>query len=267
VEWASAKEMQQVANETLAKALRLCHASCCSELQVEERDKLLELLKKIARHRDQAIGTRNEEEANAAFLHCSIVSSVINYLQLWLLIKDDRMEEAWDQLVDAQDALRCALRFVKSDTLQHVLMELLALERLLFPPQQFVSGSDYWDYADCTICEGVYGECDHVAGRLYMGSMCAKRPHEIVGVNHVALVDNPRDKGCRWTKIKRDGFMYCTLTLRQLEKAGDDKGNVELIVLRPRKVRRVGGTRKSVRLRPASTRSPKGACPAAWPRG
>src|SRR5262249_32029406 len=56
----------------------------------------------------------------------------------------------------------------------------------------------------------------------------------IGAVDHVAIVDHPRDKGCRWTKVKRDGYLYCTLTLRQLEKAGDDRGNVEVCVLRAR---------------------------------
>jgi hypothetical protein len=90
------------------------------------------------------------------------------------------------------------------------------------------------DYAECTICNEAYGECDHVAGRLYMGQMCSKLVHEITGADHVALVDHPRDKGCRITKVKRDGHMYCTLTRRQLEKAGDDRGHAEMCILRAR---------------------------------
>ncbi len=87
---------------------------------------------------------------------------------------------------------------------------------------------------ECTICDKVYGECEHVAGRLYMGQMCVRRVRDIGPVDHIAIVDHPRDKGCRWTKVKDDGYMYCTLTRRQLEKAGEDRGNVEVCVLRAR---------------------------------
>ena len=141
------------------------------------------------------------------------------------------MEEAWEQLVAAQDSLRCALRFVENAVLEDWYIRLLALERVLFPPQQFVSAGHTIGYMECTICGMIYGECDHVACRLYMGQMCQKRVCEI-GPDHVALVDNPRDKGCRLTKIKRDGYMYCTLTRRQLEKAGDDRGDAEMCILR-----------------------------------
>lgn len=65
-----------------------------------------------------------------------------------------------------------------------------------------------------------------------MGRMCGKRVREIGAVDHVALVDHPRDKGCRWTRVKRDGYMYCTLTNRRLEEAGDDRGDAEACVLR-----------------------------------
>jgi hypothetical protein len=67
-----------------------------------------------------------------------------------------------------------------------------------------------------------------------MGQMCVKRVREIGNVDHVAIVDYPRDKGCRWLKVTRDGYMYCTLTLRQLEKAEDNRGNAEVCILRAR---------------------------------
>ena len=77
-------------------------------------------------------------------------------------------------------------------------------------------------------------ECGHVAGRLYMGQLCVKRVCEIGAADHVAFVDQPRDKGCRLTKVKRDGHMHCTLTHRRLEEAGDDRGDGEMCILRAR---------------------------------
>lgn len=226
--------MQKEVSEAVKNGYRLCYASCCHDLQAQEQHRQYALLQKVDKYRNQAIEAYNEEQANAAFISQTIVCGRLNHLRLWLLVKADRMEEAWDQLGEAQESLQCALRFVRNDLLQHCYMELLALERLLFPPQQFVSASHYFGYAECTICDRVYGECNHVAGRLYMGRICVKRIREISAADHVALVDSPRDKGCRLTKRKRDGHMYCTLTYRQLEEAGDDRGNAEMCILRAR---------------------------------
>lgn len=233
MEWASVAEMRKEVNESFEEGYRYCYASCGHELQTEQQHRVRALLQRLDKYRHEAIEALDEEVANATFISLSIVEGLLNHLQLWLLLKADRMEEACDQLVEAQDSVRLALRFVQSELLQHWYMELLALEKLLFPPQQFVSASHTFGYAECTICHKVYGECDHVAGRLYMGQLCQKQIHQITP-NHVALVDHPRDKGCRWTKVKRNGYMYCTLTHRRLEEAGDDRGNVEVCLLRAR---------------------------------
>ncbi len=234
MEWATIEDMEREVREAVENGRLICYGSCCHDLQTEEQHRQHALIQKLERYRDQGIKARNENQANAAFIYLNIAAALLHQLQLWLLIKTDRMEEAWNELVEAQECLQCALRFVEDAMLQHWNMELLAAEKLLFPPQQFVSTSDYFSYATCSICEKVYGECGHVAGRLYMGQICSLVIHDVVGVNHVALVDHPRDKGCRLVKVKRDGYMHCTLTYRQLEKAGDDRGNAEGILLRTR---------------------------------
>jgi hypothetical protein len=234
VEWDSAAEMEREVRESVSNGRLVCYGSCCQDLQTEEQHRQYALYQKLDRFRNQAIEAKNEGHANAAFVSQSIVGGLINHLQLWLLLKADRMNEAWNELVEAQDSLRCALRFLPDDALQQWYLELLDLERLLFPPQQFVSDSQYWDYAICSICENAYGDCEHVGGRLYMGRMCIRQPHKIIGVNHVALVEHPGDKGCRLVKFKRDGHMHCTLTYRQLEKADEKRGNYEACVLRAR---------------------------------
>jgi hypothetical protein len=234
VEWASVENMKWEVSESVGNGLRLCYASCCSDLQTEEQHRQYACYQRVDKHRQEAIAAQDEEQANAAFIAQTIVGGLVNNLQLWLLMKADRMDEAWNELVEAQDSLRCAIRFVQTELLHHWYMELLTLERLLFPPQQFMSDSHYWDYAICGICEKVYGDCHHIAGRLYMGQMCVKRPHQIVGVNHVAIVEHPRDKGCRITKFKHDGHMYCTLTRRRLEQADEKRGDFEACILRAR---------------------------------
>jgi hypothetical protein len=243
MEWQSLIDCDDEITASLASAHEVCRASCCSKLQSQRRDGLFTLYAKLDAYRTQAIAVNNEKIANAALVRQMMVASFIHYLQLWLLVKEEEMNEAWDELIDAQSSLACCLRFVENDVLKHVQMEFLALERLLFPPQRFVSDSHRYDYAQCSICDGIYGQCEHIAGRLYMGRMCARGPNEITGVNHVAIVEEPADKGCRFMKVRSGRFMHCALTFRRLEKADDDHSNVEARILRPspRALERRGG--------------------------
>ncbi len=202
MEWPSVAEMRNEVSETFKEGYRFCYASCGHELQTEQQHRVHDFLQRLEKYRQEAIAAQDEEAANAAFVALCIVEGLLNHLQLWLLLKSGRMDEAWDQLVEAQDSVQIALRFVQSELLQHWYMELLALEKLLFPPQTFVSSSHTFGYAECTICGKVYGECEHVAGRLYLGQMCGKWFRDLGHINHVAIVEHPRDKGCRWARVK-----------------------------------------------------------------
>jgi hypothetical protein len=94
---------------------------------------------------------------------------------------------------------------------------------VLFPPQVFTSSGLTFEYATCTICEGIYGECGHVAGKLYMGHLCGKRLVNIE-MDHSAIVDRPADKGCRVTAVQVGTQMRCKLTRRALEEIDPTEG-------------------------------------------
>ncbi|OAI49913.1 hypothetical protein AYO44_18265 [Planctomycetaceae bacterium SCGC AG-212-F19] len=230
MEWSSVDEMQKEVHQVLSNALGLCFASCGHELQLKERDVLGDLHKNVEAYRKKAVKAQNEEEANSAFLNRNAILAIINYLQLWLLIKADQMEDAWHQLVDGQKSLRLVLRFVENQGLAGCLRELIALEHLLFPPQQFVSSAHCIGRSSCSICRKAYGDCEHLAGFLYTGEMCSQIVEEVSAVDHVALVENPADKECRRVTVRRGEYMYSTLTLRQLGKAERDQ-DAEGIVL------------------------------------
>jgi hypothetical protein len=234
MEWDSVDDMNCDVRKSMDQGRVLCFGSSCYDLQTDELHRQHTLLLKIDRYRHQAIEVQNEEQANAAFVNLNIIEGVLYHLQLWTLAKADRVAEAWDQLVEAQDALRLVLRFVQEDKIRLWYQDLLVLETILFPPQRFVSDAHCFKYSECTICDRTYGECDHIAGYLYMGRLCQQRVCDIHSVDHLAIVDHPRDKGCRFTKIKINGYMWCTLTRRQLESAGDDRGNFEACILRAR---------------------------------
>src|SRR5438876_1213805 len=106
--------MRQEVNESFKESFRYCYASCGHVLQTEHQHRVHELMQRLERYRQEAITAQGEEAANAAFVALCIVEGLLNHLQLWLLLKAGRMEEAWDQLVEAQDSVLIALRFVQS---------------------------------------------------------------------------------------------------------------------------------------------------------
>jgi hypothetical protein len=81
---------------------------------------------------------------------------------------------------------------------------LVAIEKIIFPPQSFVSSGLVVRHQICSICGAEYGGCDHLAGKPYWGRFCCIITRGIEG-NHVALVKQPADKGCRVTHFAVEG--------------------------------------------------------------
>ena len=61
------------------------------------------------------------------------------------------------------------------------LPKMLAIEKLIFPPQKFTSWGIVFRSRLCSICGSEYGEgdCDHLVGKPYMGEICHTRVLEL----------------------------------------------------------------------------------------
>lgn len=212
----SAKEIQAEVGKALAECLNLSHASVGTELQAHAINRLADLDERVTAFWNDARTRKKECAANLAFGLLRFIGGSASFLRMWVKIKQDEMSHAWDCLVDAQDEIECGLRIIDSKELREIVQILHVLEQLLFPPQQFVSSSIVYEYASCTICGGVYGECGHIAGKLYMGVMCAKKVENVSHLDHLAYVKEPADKACRVTEIQQGDRMVCTLTRRVL---------------------------------------------------
>lgn len=177
-----------------------------SALQLEQCLALDLLLYNATRIKHEAV-RRNEEDYANLFLgfECSI-GAVRSELMMWLLLKRDRPNEAWDRLVAAEmgclDATRAHQGF------SHCAQRLKALEQLegqLFPPQMFMSAGFVSDRLDCSICGERYSKCRHLRGMPYMGQFC-EVIHRNPRGHHVATVKAPADKRCRVVSFKtKDG--------------------------------------------------------------
>ncbi len=175
------------------------------ELQREACKKIDTQAETLALEKANAITARDEDLTNL-LLGCQCVNtSLLAELRMYLLLKEEKPDDAWDQLVLAQD---CAIDATRAHPgfahLAHHSAKLEAIEKLVFPPQIFISSGFLAGNQECSICGAEYGECDHLLGKPYMGKFCyiiAKN----LSVDHVSIVDLPADKRCRVRSFSVEG--------------------------------------------------------------
>ena len=192
-----------------------------SELQQEACENLESVLPEIAQEKKKAIENNDEDYANL-LLGCECVAkSLLNELKMGLLLKQDRPDEAWNRLVDAQMK---ATNAAKADDgfrhLEHHRRRLEMIEKIVFPPQVFLSAGMIIHEQECSICGEDYDECEHLAGKPYMGEFCYVT---ITGIHldHLSIVETPANKRCRITSVYVDGVWRNWMT-RKIEKRDEN---------------------------------------------
>lgn len=201
-----------------------------TELQQKACVALESLLRETAEQKALAIARQSEDLANL-FLACECAAtSLLSQIKMWLCLKEGKGDEAWDQLIAAQDAALWAQRAHPGfASLRNYAHRLELIEKLIFPPQVFTSAGFLVNHQVCSICKQEYGECRHIAGRPYMGRFCSIRAEGLT-IDHVSIVDEPADKRCRVTHFDVDGGRRNRMTW--LVEPGEGKGTTEVIVAR-----------------------------------
>lgn len=166
-------------------------------LQREASQRIELEMSRLATIKANAQSAQDEDYANL-LLGCQCVAgSIHDELNMWIALKSGEADRAWDYLIGAQNGFTNAVK--AHDGFAHNVRQvsrLEALEQLLFPKPIFVSAGFIVGFQECSICGKEYGECDHIAGKPYLGKFCAIIARKLSG-NHVAIVPNPADKGCR----------------------------------------------------------------------
>jgi hypothetical protein len=222
-------------NQETKEGLRHCYPVRDRQLQSAARERLHRFVDElnVERHRNSNCGTPHV--ANAFLALMCVARSILSCLDMWIALRDDRPEDAWGFLVEAQELARSAMR--AHNCCSHIgdhLEMLDAYEQILFPPQQFVSSSVVVGSTDCSICNGPYADCDHLTGLAYDGFFCSEIVRNISHVDHVAIVEYPDNKRCRATTFSEDGYDVNVMTLRRTPRQGDadEKGrNVMQMIL------------------------------------
>lgn len=193
-----------------------------SALQRETIESLSELLALVSDRKQASVDQEDESLANILLGYECSISSLMAELEMYILLKEGRPDEAWDSLIEAQmgciGAIRAHRGFAQA---VHYYNHLLTIEETFFPPQTFISSGFTFGSLECSICGCEYEDCSHLLGYPYMGAFCNVRGKDHLQLDHVAIVESPADKRCRLTAIDVEGQSRNRMTLLLGERESD----------------------------------------------
>lgn len=183
-----------------------------AELSGNERA-AYETLKHIAaRKYDDALKLANEAQAtidahkasatedsvkNECFIYAGFFELLISLTSYWKCVESEEFHNSWCKLQDALDCLRQLKRFYKEDsvTLWYLTRQLLSIEKA-YPYKLFTSCGFIFEGFECSICsQNIDGdECSHIKGDLYAGEMALAIARKIKVLDHISLVEKPKNK-------------------------------------------------------------------------
>ena len=179
-------------------------------LQADAVQELSSLRLEITQEKSRYIEALDESQANLLLGYECVVDGLISEIQMCILLKQGNPDTAWDSLISSQQNYSAAVRAHDQLThFTHQARRLEYVERLMFPPQSFMSPGYVATVHTCTICSQDYSECEHIKGKPYMGEFCYVELGEIE-MEEVSLVYEPANKHARVVVIgTEDGMRNC----------------------------------------------------------
>lgn len=211
-------------SETANDLQKFCYITRAKELQIEALNKLNNLKKRASLLKQKVISQADEDSANAMLSFEEMIIALMSELRMWLALKDDDPDAAWNHLITAQYAARTAIQAHSvANHLEGYINHLHTLEVVLFPPQGFFSPGMIVEKSKCSICGKEYGECDHIVGKPYMGEMCSRIIEEVKELQEISLVTEPANKRARIISITdEDGISRDIMTWRPISDITKD---------------------------------------------
>lgn len=208
----------KVFNNIVQNNLKFLYFTRAIEFQKQAIADFESLLKKTTYMKRVIIKKKNEKLSNQLLGLENLVNAYICELKMYVQLKEDKMSEAWESLVNAQSALRTAFQaddIVSKYNGETYLQKLELIEKSFFPHQTFNSIEAKARSSTCSICGKEYGTCDHLVGKPYMGEICYRimKGVEFTGLS-ILLGNNPASKLHRITEMSDNGYMRNILTWR-----------------------------------------------------
>ncbi len=197
-----------------------------SDLQQEQVEILTILKNRIKGFKYEAINAGEERDANILFHLQCVLNAHISILTMWILLKKNDHYGAWDKLIDTSEYISIAMKAGDGGIgLEEFLSKLQNVEDVIFPGYKvYQSIGAVITGEECSICGKPFYECDHLDGKVYWGHLCVRINAKTIKGNHIALVENPRDRRCIITEIStKDGWYKDYMTSRKIREIEDGK--------------------------------------------
>lgn len=205
-------------DRVMDQAVMMCYATRAVELQAGSAKKIISLRKKAQRLKKNLVAAGDLANARSILCMQLFMDYVFSELGMWIGLKEEKPNGAWDWLITAQVALEAYMRIAGDNVAQFQnLKRLQALETLLFPPQRFLSSGFVIQRAKCSVCRKAYDRCEHIQGEEYLGELCRTIITK-ADVHEISLVDVPHDRRCRIEEISKDGVLRDVMTWRILSR-------------------------------------------------
>ena len=204
-------------NAVLKPAQLYSHMSIEKDLQEGCRADIERLLVRAEELKAPFIDAGDERLANAMLGVSLMLEAQRDFLSTFISFKDGNASVAWDKLVNAQLSAHHAMKTADAvNNPQTFLQGVLMAEKVLFPPQTFMSIGAVAESTQCSICGNDYEECEHIVGRPYMGQLCSRIILK-ARLEEVSFVEEPANKHCRNISF-RDGEFECDLLTRRMTR-------------------------------------------------
>jgi hypothetical protein len=187
----------------LDTCINLLYFTSLKRLQKEKIKEIESEILKIKQYKNYAISQKVENEANQLFQMQCILNAVKSILSLWIEVKDSNFGKAWNLLIDDYEGIR----FIEA--------LLISIENSIFPSFSYLSRSCITTIGNCSICKDDFNLCNHIENEIYMGKLCQRTDKKIIECDHLAIVENPKDRRCIITEYSdKDGNIIDKFTGR-----------------------------------------------------
>ncbi len=123
---------------------------------------------------------------------------------MWIELKADNFNGAWNHLIDVQDYTGIALKITDYEGVRN-LEKIDLCRKLIFPGWVMYNSPGFTEtIGGCSICKQKFTSCNHIEGKVYSGSLCYRINRKIIDIDHSALVESPKDKRCIITELSDD---------------------------------------------------------------
>lgn len=205
-------------NKKAASAQRKAFITVDIDLQKAEVEVIKIYRNELISQKEKYAKQNLENEANLIYCIENSLLAIEYELQMLINIKENKMNEAWGNLVNAQVIYRIVVRnsYFEINSANGYIERLEEYEKLLFPSMPFASIGGIIKKSHCSICNENYNKCNHIKGKVYNGKLCVREISDIE-LEEVSFVETPANKHCRAISTEYKGKTVDILTLREIE--------------------------------------------------